>query len=307
MPKKASKEKEVAIQYDLNASCAKLALYEGEKKQLPVFGGHVTLDGVEYHISFNLPDGSVIAITSVESRDPSYSDSLFITDLLRYGKNDLSAVCFKSRYELLDLTCSSMTEDYGFAMFGGRCIAPYVFIAINVGASSCVRCQDPRVMGYEIISLTDNEEQTVQVIKGSNKTDETVDSVENHPPVVDEAKKLKEYKPLIKSMINKLSGKWKDVNRSRHQPSLLPYDRDDLMQFGLMQAVIAIRKYKATNPTHASEFTFVFKHLWSRFGQLAVKYSKQSRGYGVVHHRDYVNDEGTLVCAYDQVKVSDDE
>jgi len=293
-----NKQRDTAAEWDSKPSYIKVAVYAGDKKHLPVFGGSVQVGDKEYHVSFNLPDGSVVTATIIKSRDASYEDSIYITDILRFGKSDLSAVLYKSRYEVLELLCPPISEDYGFATFGAKCIAPYVFLAVGMGAKACLRCNDPRVIGYEVISLTEHVD-SVEVIKGASEEDETVDSVENHPPVENEANRVKEYKALVKSMINKITGKWRDANKSHHQPSLLPYDRDDLMQFGMMQAMIAIRKYNADNKQKASEFTFVFQHLYNRFGQLAHKYSKDSKGYGVSHSRDYVNDEGVLVCAYD--------
>ena len=298
MRQNSNKERDTAIEWDSKTSYVKLAVYEGERKHLPVFGGSVQVGDKEYHVSFNLPDGSVITATTVKSRDVSYEDSLYITDILRFGKSDLSAVLYKSRYEVLDLLCIPMSDDYGFAMFGARAIAPYVYVATGIGARTCLRCQDPRVIGYDAVALSEHIDPT-RVIKGSVEEDETVDSVENHPPVENEGARVKEYKPLVKSMINKITGKWKDANKSHHQPSLLPYDRDDLMQFGMMQVMIALRKYNAENTQKASEFTFIYAHLWNRYGQLAHKYSKESKGYGIFHARDYVNEEGVLICAYD--------
>jgi len=277
-------------------------LYDGERKFLPVFNGNVIIDDKEYHISFNLPDGTVLDTIIIKSRCDDYYDSLYIIDIMRYGKNDLSAIIYKSRYEVLNLVCTTLSDDFGFKMFGARCIAPYVYVTMDVGAAACLKCQDPRVIGFEAISLNEHADP-IKVYRGGNEDEEaddlSADCVDNHPPIENEAKRIMAYKPLVKSMIYKITGKWRDASKSHHQPSCLPYDRDDLMQFGLMQVMIALRKYNADNIQKAKEATFVYQVLWSRFGQIAHKYSKQSRGYGVHHTRDFINDEGNLVCAYD--------
>lgn len=292
-----SKECLQATKYDSDSEYAKIALYGGERKFLAVFDGSVTLNNKKYLVSFNLPNGSVVRATVIKSRDPSYDDSLFITDIVRFGKNDLSACVYKSRFEILDLVCTSFPDEYGFKMFGARNIAPYVYIATNVGATACLKCQDPRVIGYEVIPMSGMTD-AVQVIRGE-MDEESVDGIERFPPVPDEGKRVMAYKPLVKSMIRKMSGKWKDVYLSNYQVSQLPFDSEDLMQFGLMQVTIALRKYREDNEWKAKEATFVYQHLWHRFGQIAHKYSKQSCGYGVHHVRDFVDDEGKLVCAYD--------
>lgn len=51
----------------------------------------------------------------------------------------------------------------------------------------------------------------------------------------------------------------------------LTMDHDDLMQYGRMQVCVAMQNYKPDNPTKASEFTFIYKHLYLRFGNLFHK------------------------------------
>ena len=298
--------REKILRWDSDETMLKLALYEGDRAFLSVFSGSIVLNNKEYLVSLNLPDGSVIRVTVVRSRDPSYDDSILITDILRYGKSDLSSVTFKLRYEVLSLICSPMPEEYGFKLFGGRCVAPYVFVATPVTADHALKAHDARVLGFEAVGLNSLSE-TTEVLKESDDRPEWADSVEKYPPVENEAARVLAYKPLVRSMIKKITGKWKDAYLSNHQASQLPYDADDLMQFGLMQVTIALRKYKVDNPQRAQEQTFVYGVLWSRFGQIAHKFGKQSSGYGVPHVRDFINDEGNLVCAYDFYKSEDGE
>lgn len=300
-----SKVQAVASKYDQDDQLAIIAAYEGEKVLLPVSDGSVFVGLKEYHVSFNLPDDTILCATLVKSRDPAYQDSLYITDVKRYGKTDLSSILYKSRYEILDLLCTSFPEEYGFKIFGGRCIAPYIYIATKVKGAACLSCQDPRVIGFQAITLSSHDELRT-ILKESDVDDDSPDAVDKFPPVENEGKRVAAYKPLIRSMIRKMTGKWRDVYLSKHQASLLPFDADDLMQFGMMQVMIALRKYKHDNEWKAKEATFVYQHLWHRFGQIAHKYSKQSKGYGVHHVRDFIDDDGSLVSAYDLGGAVDD-
>lgn len=291
--------------YDQDATLAKVAVYAGDNLDAPITDGCVTVNGKKYHVSFNLPDNTILSLTTVKSRDLDYLDSLYITDIKQYGKATLSSIIYKSRYDILDLICTSFPEEFGFKMFGARCIAPYVYIASHVKASACLSCQDSRVIGFQVIN-TSSHHETSLILKDANDSDESPDALDRFPPVENEGKRVAAYKPLIKSMIRKMTGKWRDVYLTKHQASLLPFDAEDLMQFGMMQVMIALRKYKHDNEWKAKEATFVYQHLWHRFGQIAHKYSKQSKGYGVHHVRDFIDDDGMLVSAYDQGARTDD-
>lgn len=291
--------------YDQDDTLAKVALYDGEALELHIKEGCIALDGKEYYVSFNLPDNTVLVATRVKSRDSNYPDSLYITDIKHYGKASLSSIIYKSRYEILDLVCTSFSEEFGFKMFGARCIAPYVYIASHVKAAACSSCQDSRVIGVKVINTLAHDEESI-LLKNESDGDDSPDGLEKFPPVENEGKRVAAYKPLIRSMIRKMTGKWRDVYLTKHQASLLPFDAEDLMQFGMMQVMIALRKYKHDNEWKAKEATFVYQHLWHRFGQIAHKYSKQSKGYGVHHIRDFIDDDGMLVSAYDQGAQTDD-
>lgn len=293
------------MKYDTDSSSMKVPIFIGDTIDLMISAGSTTLNGKERFISFNLPDNSKIRATVIHSRDKSYEDTLYITDILKFGKNDLSCVSFGSRFEVLDLVCTTLPSHFNFKMFGSRCIAPYVFIATNIGATACLHCPDPRVLGFRVISLSEID-SSISVLRADEHI-EDVNSPEEYPPVENESTRVMGYVPLIKSMIRKLSGKWKDVYLSHHQPSLLPYDSDDLMQFGLMQVTIALRRYKPDNPQGAQEATFVYQHLWNRYGQIAHKYSKQSNGYGAPHIRDTIDKNGELISAYDFIKGKSDD
>jgi hypothetical protein len=73
------------------------------------------------------------------------------------------------------------------------------------------------------------------------------------------------------------------------------------MQKGLMEIMIALRKYDAGHASKAKDSTFCYRHIWNRLGQIAVKYSKQSRGYGVYLQRDNGGDGETLQSVYEHI------
>lgn len=287
------------IQFDKDSSKLKIARFYGEIVSLEVTRGCVTLGTDRYYVSNNLLDGSIISCNVVRSRDPDVHTSLLVRDVLKYGSSDLAAVTYGSRHELLDLLGSSFPADYGFAIFGGRCIAPNVYVAIPTTFSLAAKCLDSRLIGVSVIESAEfGDGEDVPVI-AEYSGDDDVDGLKRFPPVENEAKRVLGYKNMIQMHIKKICGKWRDAYLSRHTPSQLPYSAEDLMQLGYMEVTIALRKYNSSHASQAKEATFVYRHIWNRFGHLAHKYSKQSRGYGVHLVRDFIDEDGNLTPSYE--------
>jgi hypothetical protein len=137
--------------------------------------------------------------------------------------------------------------------------------------------------------------------------DEDVDRVDKYPPVLDEAKRVLGYQNMVWSMIQKMRCRWKDCYMKKHSPGQLPFDADDLLQQGLMEVTVALRKYIGGHESGAKEATFVYKHLWNRFGQIAHKWSKPSKGYGAVLLRMIEDEDGNLLDPCDLKALEDDE
>jgi hypothetical protein len=287
------------LKYDSNPSVIKLARYKGEVRTAVVVRGCVSVGTQSYYVSNNLPNGSVISINIVNTRNRDIVKPILVRDVLKFGNSSLEAVAFRSRHELLDLLGTSFSEEYGFHLFGGRCIAPHVFVAIPITFSLAYKCSDERLDGVTLYSsdgLVVAEEVQIDALPDP---EDDVDGVCNWPPVENEQERVQGYQNMVRSCIRKMSGKWKDVYLKRHVPGQLPFDSEDLLQQGLMEVTIAIRKYNSKHQSQAKESTFVYRHLWNRFGQIAHKYSKTSRGYGVGIVRDFIDDSGNLVPSYE--------
>ena len=59
--------------------------------------------------------------------------------------------------------------------------------------------------------------------------------------------------------------------RNLKKKNCLGYDLEDLMQYGRLQVWEAKKNFKVDNPTQCSERTFIFRHLYFRFGNLFAK------------------------------------
>ena len=59
--------------------------------------------------------------------------------------------------------------------------------------------------------------------------------------------------------------------RNLKKKNCLGYDLEDLMQYGRLQVWEAKKNFKVDNPTQCSEKTFIFRHLYFRFGNLFAK------------------------------------
>jgi len=286
------------IQFDKDEGKLKIARFYGEIVALPVARGCVTLGSDTYYVSNNFPDGSVLSMNVVRSKGTEVFTSLLVRDVLKFGSSDLAAVPFGARHELLDLLGSSFPPEYGFALFGGRCVAPNVYVAIPITFSLASKCLDTRLIGVSLFPASEfGSFEDIPVIVEDEEDD--VDGLVRFPPVENESKRVLGYKHMIQMHIRKICGKWRDAYLSKHSPGQLPYSSEDLMQQGFLEVTIALRKYNANHSSKAQESTFVYRHLWNRFGHLAHKYSKQSRGYGVHIMRDFVDDDGNITPSYD--------
>jgi len=287
---------EMLLKYDEDPGKIKLAKYAGKVVASEIKQGCVTVGTDTYYVSNNFPDGSVISINQVETRSRDLTEPLLMRDVLKYGSNDLTAVPFRSRHELLDLLCTSFPDEYGFKLFGGRCVAPHVFVALPITFSLAYKCQDDRLLGVTVYPSTEpgNGEDALRM-----NVEDDVDGINRWPPVLDESRRVMSYKHMVQACIRKMGGKWKDVYLKKHTPGQLPFSADDLMQQGLMEVTIAIRKYNGNHSSKAKESTFVYRHLWNRFGHIAHKYSKKSRGYGVQIMRDFIDEDGNVTTPYD--------
>ncbi len=293
---------DLVLKYDEDSGKTKIARYQGEVLNLTVEQGCASVGTLRYYVSNNFPDGSILSVNVVESRSRDIYPSLLVRDVMKYGRNDLSAISFRARFELLDLLCTSFPDEYGFRLFGGRNIAPHVFVALPITFSLAYRHKDERLIGVTSFSSADCSGHE-DILK--NEVDSDVDSINRWPAVPDEAKRVAAYRPLIQTMIRKLCGKWKDAYLKRHTPGQLPFSAEDLMSQGLMEVTVAIRKYNSIHESHAKESTFVYRHVWNRFGHIAHKYSKKSRGYGVQIVRDFVDEDGNITTPYDLGTESD--
>jgi len=282
---------QVVAVWDDDKTKIKIARYQGEVLNLTVAKGCATVGTSRYYISNNFPDGTILQVNVIESRRKGVFPSLLVRDVLKYGKDDLSEMSFRARFELLDLLCTTFGDEYGFKIFGGRCVSPHVYVALPITFSLAYKCSDERLVG--VTAFPD----CVDIAKSSVNDD--VDGIDSFPPVEDESKRVASYKQMIQAMIRKMGGKWKDVYLKKHTPGQLPFSADDLMQQGLMEVTIAIRKYNSKHTSKAKESTFVYRHLWNRFGHIAHKYSKKSRGYGVPILRDTIDDDGNITTPYE--------
>lgn len=289
--------KQLISLHDEDRGRIKLPLFTGDKLELTVLSSKVTVEGTTFYLSSNLLDGSRISATFVPGIGEDVMPCLILRDILRFGRSDLSMVVFRHRYELLDILLASFPDEYGFKAFSCRCVAPHVFLAKPVTLAMAAKCQDHRVVGITSICASKLDHVIDVLLTSAEEVD--VDGIKRWPPVPDESKRLKGYEYMIRSMVRKMCGKWKDVYKTNHQPGALPFSAEDLLQQGFMEALVAIRKYNANHPAKAKEATFVYQHLWNRFGHIAHKYSKRSRGYGVHIIRDFVDEEGNVVSPYD--------
>ena len=291
--------KELLLKYDNDDSKIKLALYAGHIENLTVQRGCVSVGTSTYYVSSNLIDGSIISCNIIAAQNQGQYPSLLLRDISQYGTQDLTSITFRFRLELLELFTIPFPSEYGFALFGARCIAPRVYIAIPMTFSLLYAATDPRLIGVTLVeSRSLNVSEDVFKVE-IDKMHHGVDSVNRWPPIPNEAAKVLVYKNYIQSAIRKMSGKWRDVYLKKHSPGLLPFDAEDLMQQGLMEVTIALRKFDTMHISKAQELTFVYRHLWHRFGQIAHKYSKSSKGYGALMIRDFINEDGQLIPSYD--------
>lgn len=285
------------VKYGADDGKIKVARYQGEVLDLTVAQGCVTVGTSRYYLSNNLPDGTKVQVNVVNERRGGTSTCLLVRDVLKFGSSDLSAVPFTSRFELLDLLCTSFPDEYGFKMFGGRCVAPYVYVALPITYTLASKCQDPRLVG--VTEFGAMETSSSRDVTDLNPDEEDVDGLKKYPPVVDESRRVMAYKPLIQAMIRKLCKFWRDAYLKAHQPGQLPFSAEDLMQQGLMEVAVALRKYNSAHASKAKESTFVYRHVWNRFGHIVHKYSKPTRGYGVQLMRDFIDEDGNITSAYD--------
>jgi hypothetical protein len=98
-------------------------------------------------------------------------------------------------------------------------------------------------------------------------------------PVEGEVDKMKSYVPIIKHFIKSMGKSWKTCKTNDWISSSFPYSFNDLMQIGMTETIIAIRKYN--NSFDASESTFVFEHLSRNFAQIRRNFGVEKRGYNV--------------------------
>lgn len=287
---------ELVLKYDEDSSKIKIARYQGEVVDLTVEQGCASVGTSRYYVSNNFPDGSILEVNVVQSRNRDITPSLLVRDVKRFGKGDLSAVSYRTRFELLDLLFTSFPDEYGFKLFGGRCVAPHVFVALPITFSLVYKNQDERLLGVTVFPAGEasGEDDILKV-----EVDDDVDGANRWPPVPNEGERVKAYRYMVQAMIRKMTGKWKDAYLKRHTPGQLPFSAEDLMQQGMLEVMIAIRKYNGTHASGAKESTFVYRHVWNRFGHIAHKYSKKSRGYGVQLVRDFIDEDGNVTSAYD--------
>jgi hypothetical protein len=284
-------------------------VFHGEDTTLVVQDGCVIVDGTKCYVSSFIKNGTQLLATVVRSRAPGYPSTVVINDIYSYGTQVLDVVVMQERLKLIASLTTSFNSEFGFEMFGTQCISPYVFVVKRVNIDDVIHCQDQRLRGVKYVNAVSFDEpiylsvdEAIKLI-ASSKTRVKLTSAEAYsanrfPPVNNEAQRVLSYKRMIYAAIKKMSGAWNDVNRSSHLAGLLPFDRDDLLQQGFLEVTIALRRYDATHNSNAKESTFVYKHLWNRFGQIAHKHKKKSKGYGVTHVRDVIED-GNLTSSYE--------
>lgn len=274
--------------------------YEGRSEVLPVSDGFVTVDKSPRWVCSFLPDGTKLDCRLVRS---SVGTVVVVYDMLSFGSQDLSHVAYGSRLKLLDTLAPPIEKEFGTKMFSCKQVAPLLYVAQgSLTAEDIADNEDPRLVGSMVrdLSALDHAGEVLVSKVVDHRVD--VDSVALFPPVPNEGDRVKAYMGMVRQNVNKMRGKWRDVAKGSHSPGLLPYDLDDLVQFGMLQVMIALRKYNPNNPNKAQEHTFVFAHLYNRFGQLTTKYGKVSRGYGVRVLRDFTSDDGEHTSVFDIIE-----
>lgn len=286
--------------YSFTSESAAFPDYEGRSAVLTVADGFVTVDNNQRWVSPFLPDGSKLDCRLVRS---SVGTVVVVYDLLAFGSQDLAHIAYGSRLKLLDTLLPSIEKEFGTKMFACKQVAPLFYVAQSgLSAEDIADNEDPRLLGSTVRDLSALDHSGEVLVSKVIDKRVDVDSVALFPPVPNEGDRVKAYMGMVRQNVNKMRGKWRDVATGSHSPGLLPYDLDDLVQFGMLQVMIALRKYNPNNVSKAQEHTFVFAHLYNRFGQLTTKYGKQSRGYGVRVLRDFTNDDGEHTSVFDIIE-----
>ena len=278
--------------------------YSGTWIEAEVINGSVQIGRSCLTAPSTVPDGTRLVILVTKPRDPIPSKAI-VYDIAQLGTlADLTSMTFSARYALLDLLFPH-NYDVESLIFGTRPLSESLYIAEYTAALNKVaKCEDSRYAG---VIARDPELTTFDMnVCNSVRADEDEDlSAPVYTPIENESEKVMKYQNMVWMMIRKMSGKWRDVSKKHHCPGQLPYDSDDLMQKGLMEVMIALRKFDSKHISHAKDSTFAYHHLWNRMGQIAVKYSKHSRGYGVWLDRDVPDDAGNIISSADYARSAD--